>query len=697
MPRLLLLAALAGATAVLAACSGGEAVDPNDLPYNDPYASWQDIARVTEAVVLDPMAPGTQEAVEVEIANEGPQELTLQSVALAGWSDPAWAFDAPSAPATLAAGESVTLTLTFTAPFGRVAHGSLDIRSDDPDEPDIAVPLTGEGTTDAPSARLQPLALDFGWAIFDSEQRATITVANVGQAPLTVTGASLEQSETQGAFGLSCPGLPMQDPANAPPFCPTWDADVLAELQANPIPAGGSATLEIAWLPANQAGNAATLTVTTDDPLRPELQAQIVGNGDGLGGCTPPGITLVSPQAPLHMPTGSGALLDPSVLVTDFDQPVTGMFVELYLDGLLIEDEQALPDGTATFDINVDTAEEPEVPEGVFTAVLVARDSCGLEARTSFVTSIGEIFFGIDSDGDGWSVEAGDCDDSDPDLYPGNLELADNVDQDCDGVVDEGTAHWDNDCDGYCADDDTCLGQADDPACTGLAAEPYGDCDERLSDGNTDGEPDGRSFHPGATELANFIDDDCDGEVDEGAPSSDGDGDGFSTLQGDCDDADDGTFPGAVEVCDEADNDCAGGVDDDCVEPTSPPRAIGALHLDRPVANLGVQVEVTVETLGGDGDLTYTWQTDRGEYLGETTGPTVTWQSPANTADNAGLPGSFASVWVTVEDAQGRTAQAFGNIELAVGLSTAGGSGCSGGSAATLPLLLCGLFLRRRE
>jgi len=701
MKRLVIVGILAGATAWLSACSESAApIDINDIPYDDPYASWQDILRVTESVDLEPADPGTQQGVEVVVANEGPQELTLESVALAGWSDPAWTFDSDSAPTSIPAGESVTLIVQWTAPFGRTAHGSLEIRSDDPDEPEIAIPLTGVGTTDAPSARLEPLALDFGWAIFDSEHRQTVTVRNVGEAPLTVTGASLDQSETQGAFGLSCPGVPVTNPANAPPFCSTWDADVLAALQANPIAPGGSADLELVWVPRNQAGNAATLSLTTDDPLRPLLQAQIVGNGPGLGGCTPPTITLVEPGAPLWVPTGEGALLNPLATVTDADQPVAGMFVELRLNGLLIEDEQALPNGQAQFDINVDIAEEPEVPEGVFTAHLVARDSCGLEARTSFVTSIGEIFFGTDDDGDGWSVEAGDCDDADANQYPGRIEEPNGLDDDCDTLVDEDTERWDIDCDGYCASADTCEGQgdpdADDLACTGLAAEPYGDCDERLSDANGDGEPDGRDFHPGQTELANFIDDDCDGEADEGAPSGDADNDGFSTLQGDCDDEDDSTFPGAVEICDEADNDCLGGVDDECVDTTSPVRTIGNLHVDRFVANLGVRVEVTVETLGGDGDLTYTWQTDKGEYLGETSSPTVTWQSPANTADNAALPGTFASVWVTVEDELGRSAQGFGNIELAAGISAGGGtSGCSGGTA-TLPLLLCGLFLRRR-
>ena len=41
-----------------------------------------------------------------------------------------------------------------------------------------------------------------------------------------------------------------------------------------------------------------------------------------------------------------------------------------------------------------------------------------------------------DLDHDGYSQEEGDCDDTNPDIYPGQLESCDGVDNDCDGMVD---------------------------------------------------------------------------------------------------------------------------------------------------------------------------------------------------------------------------------------------------------------------
>ena len=42
-----------------------------------------------------------------------------------------------------------------------------------------------------------------------------------------------------------------------------------------------------------------------------------------------------------------------------------------------------------------------------------------------------------DDDGDGWTVNEGDCDDADSEVHPGHSEECNSIDDDCDGSVDE--------------------------------------------------------------------------------------------------------------------------------------------------------------------------------------------------------------------------------------------------------------------
>lgn len=136
-----------------------------------------------------------------------------------------------------------------------------------------------------------------------------------------------------------------------------------------------------------------------------------------------------------------------------------------------------------------------------------------------------------DLDMDGWTICSGDCDDADDHVNPDVTELCDGRDNDCDGSVDEG---YDLDWDGY----STCLG-----------SNGYSDCDDADS-----------LIYPNATELCDGIDNDCDGETDEDFEQ---DGDGFRTCDGDCNDLDWLDYPGALERCDGEDNDCDGSEDED--------------------------------------------------------------------------------------------------------------------------------------
>ena len=139
-----------------------------------------------------------------------------------------------------------------------------------------------------------------------------------------------------------------------------------------------------------------------------------------------------------------------------------------------------------------------------------------------------------DGDGDGVSVADGDCDDNDADVNPAATEIANGHDDDCDGIADDGFADPEIDADG----DGFSIAQ--------------GDC--RDADA---------SVYPGALELeGNGRDDDCDGIADDGLDGTDADADGFAIDAGDCDDTDASIFPGAVELGNGRDDDCDGIADE---------------------------------------------------------------------------------------------------------------------------------------
>ncbi len=156
------------------------------------------------------------------------------------------------------------------------------------------------------------------------------------------------------------------------------------------------------------------------------------------------------------------------------------------------------------------------------------------------------IIEGIDNDNDGYFDEV-DCNDSDPNINPQAIEVCDGVDNNCNGVIDEGfmlnTYYLDDDMDGFGNSMFTVTACEQPPGYSPNAL----DCND-----------DNASISPNAEEIPNnTIDEDCDGE----ALVIDMDADGFNSSE-DCDDSNSEINPLAVEICDTVDNNCDGNVDE---------------------------------------------------------------------------------------------------------------------------------------
>ncbi|MCZ7546790.1 MAG: putative metal-binding motif-containing protein [Anaerolineae bacterium] len=156
--------------------------------------------------------------------------------------------------------------------------------------------------------------------------------------------------------------------------------------------------------------------------------------------------------------------------------------------------------------------------------------------------------------GNGYVTNADDCDDSNAAINPGQPEVCNGLDDNCNGLVDEGvtiTLYRDADNDGYGNPD------ASIQACT--MESGYVSNGDDCDDSNA-------AINPGQPEVCNGLDDNCNGLVDEGVTitlyrDADNDGygnpdasiqactieNGYVTNADDCYDENPWAFPGQTE------------------------------------------------------------------------------------------------------------------------------------------------------
>lgn len=206
------------------------------------------------------------------VSNTGNVPLSATLVRVDGAGAAAWSAEAHGRALSIPPGETETLPVVFRAPDRARYAATLVVATDDPDQPEIDVPLAGEGAT-AGAISVTPEALVFGRVGEGQAQALPLAIASSGQADLYLSALGFEDG-TPAAFGLV-------GSAQAPA--------VLAR--------GAQAQLSVRFAPTPDTGGAAgALVIASSDPLRPSvtvpLSAQInraplaLARG-GTGGAVP--------------------------------------------------------------------------------------------------------------------------------------------------------------------------------------------------------------------------------------------------------------------------------------------------------------------------------------------------------------------------------------------------------------------------
>jgi len=136
---------------------------------------------------------GTASAAQnLTLTNSGTAALTIASIALSGSGDFA---QTNNCGATLAAGSSCTVNVTFTPSLTGIRNGTLSVADNAAGSPQTTS-LSGTGT--APAASLAPASLTFaGQNIGTASAIKTVTLSNAGTGPLAIASIAASGDFTQ--------------------------------------------------------------------------------------------------------------------------------------------------------------------------------------------------------------------------------------------------------------------------------------------------------------------------------------------------------------------------------------------------------------------------------------------------------------------------------------------------------------------
>ncbi len=211
------------------------------------------------------------------VENVGGADLTVTSTVIDG--DPDFQIVAGGGGFVLTPGSIELIEIEFTPASPGAKSADLELASDDPDTPLLAVPLTGEGTpAPQPDIAVTPPSHDYGTVAVGASAAQLFTVENLGDGTLNVT-ASLVEGPDSDQFGIT-----------------GGDG-------AFSLPPGGAHLIEITFFPTSVGAKVAELQIHNDDPDTQVFTVPLAGEGTEPGGGGPSVLEI-----PTVSPLGLAAL-----------------------------------------------------------------------------------------------------------------------------------------------------------------------------------------------------------------------------------------------------------------------------------------------------------------------------------------------------------------------------------------------------
>jgi hypothetical protein len=193
--------------------------------------------------------PSTQ---QITITNVGSADLAVSGATLGAGTSAWFTLNAGALPATLTPNQSITVDVTFTPLAQSAVTGTVEITSDDPDEPVAVVALGGTGTTQPVPDISAQNAINFGQVERLTCSAKTATISNTGSATLNITSIS-KSFWTSSEYTFSPSSMN--------------------------IAAGGSATLNVTYCPVDTGIDLGQLVLASNDPDENPFNITLSGEG----------------------------------------------------------------------------------------------------------------------------------------------------------------------------------------------------------------------------------------------------------------------------------------------------------------------------------------------------------------------------------------------------------------------------------